>query len=29
MVVNCVFDPNDKAAEQIWINGKMSGKRLA
>jgi len=26
MVVNGVFDPNDEAAEQIWVDGKMSGK---
>jgi frataxin-like iron-binding protein CyaY len=28
MVVNGVFDPNDEAAEQIWVDGKMSGKRF-
>jgi len=26
MIVNGIFDPNDEAAEQIWIDGKMSGK---
>jgi len=29
MVVNGVFDPNDEAAEQIRVDRKMSGERLA